>query len=172
MRTALIFLLLESPALAQDKAPTIGALSACGPANVKFEVNLDQTQPPSGPPSDKALVYMIEDRGQSTELVGGVNVRVGPDGAWVGANKGNTYFSFLVPPGEHHLCSNWQSSLATYAAYHSVTNFTAEVGKIYYFRTRLWFSDKVPFLDLDEINSDEGRYLVSTSSLAVSRAKK
>jgi hypothetical protein len=81
MRTALIFFLLASPALAQDKAPTISALTACGPAYVKFEVKLDQTQPPSGPTSDKALVYIIEDRGQGIEFGGGVTVRVGLDGA-------------------------------------------------------------------------------------------
>jgi len=114
---------------------------------------------------------MIEDGGQGTEF-GGITIRAGLDGAWVGANKANSYFIFSVAPGEHHLCSSWQSSLKTFAAYHSLTSFTAEVGGIYYFRTRFWTSDRESRLDLDEINGDEGRYLISTSSLAVSHPKK
>ena len=171
MRTALIFFLLASPALAQNGAAATAALSACGPADVKFDVNMDQTQPVTEPPTGKALVYMIEDGGQGTEF-GGITVRVGLDGAWIGANKENSYFTFSVSPGEHHLCSNWQSGLKTFAVYHSLASFTAEAGKIYYFRARFLGWGRESRLDLDEINGDEGRYLVSTSSLSVSHPKK
>jgi hypothetical protein len=173
MRIALIVFLLALPALAQEKADTNAALSACGPANVKFDVKLDQTQPVSGIPSGKALVYVIEDKGQIPCLGGCTTIRIGLDGSWIGANQGNTHFSFSVLPGEHHLCSNWQSSVKTFSSLYSLANFTAEAGKVYYFRTRIWNADKsFVYLDLDPVNSDEGSYLVVASPLVVSHPKK
>jgi len=172
MRAALIFLLLASPALAQDRAATAAALSACGPPNVKFDVKESQTNALSEPESGKALVYVIEDKGQGACLGGCVTIRVGLDGAWMGANQGNTYFSFSVQPGEHHICSNWQSGVAGFSSFYSLSNLTAVAGRVYYFRTRIWFSDKIPHLDLDPMNSDEGRYLVAASPFVISHPKK
>jgi hypothetical protein len=173
---ALLIVLLVSPVFAQEKAGTNNPLWACGPATTKFDVK-------AAPPADiapepasqagNALVYVIGDIGQGSECLGGcTTIRVGLDDAWAGANQGNTYFSFFVPPGEHHLCSNWQSSLARLSAYHSLANFTAEPGKVYYFRTRIWYSAGQPHLDIGQLNGDEGRYQVSTSTLAVSHPKK
>jgi len=85
----------------------------------------------------------------------------------VGATHGNTHFSFSLLPGEHHLCSNWQSKLRDPSSFYSLANFTAEAGKVYYFRTRVWTR-----LDLDPVNSDEGRHLVATSPLVISVPKK
>jgi hypothetical protein len=104
-------------------------------------------------------------------LVGCATVRVGLDGAWIGANQGNTYFSFTVTAGEHHLCSNWQSNLERYSSMYSLANFTAEAGKAYYFRTRAWFSYQAPRFDLEALNSDEGNYLVAASPQAFSHPK-
>jgi hypothetical protein len=172
MRTVLIFALLASPAFAQDSAGTTAALSACGPAKVKFEVTPDQTPQLSKPPDGKALVYVVEDRGDAACLVGCETIRVGLDGSWTGANQGNTHFSFTVLPGEHHLCANWQSSLKRYSSLHALANFTAEAGKVYYFRTRVLSSKAFDYLDLDTLNSDEGRYLVAASPAVVSHPKK
>jgi hypothetical protein len=173
MKTALVFFLLAFSTAAQEKTVPPW-LSACGPSDVKFDVNKFQTKSPAEPQPSKALVYVVEDTGHSEKecLLGCITVRVGLDGAWVGANQGTTQFSFSVEPGEHHLCANWQSKLGRLSAIHSLANFTAEPGKVYYFRTRVWAGDKVPFLDLDPVNSDQGRYLVATSSLALSHAKK
>src|SRR6202451_3059412 len=172
---ALLLVLLASPVFAQDTSDTNSPLWACGPAAAKFDVTATppaDVVPVQVPSVGKALVYVIQDLGQG-DFVGAASAtfRIGLDGAWIGALKGRSYFSFSVSPGEHHLCSNWQSSLKMYAVYHSLTNFTAEACKSYYFRARLWSSGKEPRLDLDEINSDEGRYLVSTSSLAVSHPR-
>jgi len=172
MITALIFFILASPALAQESTTTTSGLSGCGRANIKFDVRLDQAQLPTEPESGKALVYIIEGDGQVECLGGCVTVRVGLDGAWVGANQGYSHFSFSVLPGEHHLCSNWQSRLAVYSSHYALANFTAEAGKVYYFRTRVWASDRTVRLDLDPVNSDEGRYLVAASPLVVSHPKK
>jgi hypothetical protein len=175
MRIALIFFLLASPAFAQTKEAINAAVFACGSTNVKFDVKPSPAElPASGPDAGKALVYVIEDMGPAAEecLGGCITVRVGLDGDWVGANQGNSHFSFSVSPGEHHLCSNWQSSLASRSSYYSLANFTAQAGKIYYFRTRIWAGDKIPWLDLDRVNSDQGRYLVVASPLVTSYAKK
>ncbi len=96
--------LLASPALAQNGAAATDPLSACGPTDVKFDVKPDQPQPLPEMPSGKALVYVIGDVGQSP--YGWITIRVGLDGSWIGANHGNSNFSFSVLPGEHHLCSN------------------------------------------------------------------
>jgi hypothetical protein len=174
MKTALMLILLASPAFAQTKDAMSAAVFACGSTSVKFEVKETLPQDASEPQAEKALVYIIQDMGPAAEecLGGCVTIRVGLDGEWVGANQGNSHFSFSVSPGEHHLCSNWQSSLASRSSYYSLANFTAEAGKIYYFRTRIWAGDKIPWLDLDRVNSDQGRYLVVASPFVVSRAKK
>ena len=54
----------------------------------------------------------------------------------------------------------------------AMANFTAEAGKVYYFRERLFPGGDDYFFDLDLVNSDEGKYLVATSSFSVSHAKK
>jgi len=59
MSNALIFFLLALPALAPEKAAATAALSACGPGDLKFDVKLDRTQPVSGIPCGKALVYVV-----------------------------------------------------------------------------------------------------------------
>ena len=41
---------------------------------------------------------------------GAATVRIGMDGAWVGADKRDSYFVLDVSPGLHHLCASWQSS--------------------------------------------------------------
>jgi hypothetical protein len=171
MKTLLVFLLVTSPVFAQDRA---AAVSSCGDTKVKFDVREDLAQQSlTELEPSKAVVYVIEDY-PGPECIGGcVTVRVGLDGAWVGANQGKSYFFFTVPPGEHHLCSNWQSSFKSRSSYYSLANFTAEAGKTYYFRSRLWSDgSKLPRLDLDQINNDEGSYLIASSRLAISNPKK
>jgi hypothetical protein len=169
MKTALVLLLLATPAFAQDAPATTSALSACGPANVNFDVKPGQTQSPPGPESGKALVYMIGDVGESD--YGWVTFKFGVDGTWMGATHGNSYFSFSVPPGEHHLCSNLQQKFKIYSSLYSMAGFTAEAGKTYYFRARAWIPGALR-LDLEPVNDDEGRYQTETFPFVVSHSKK
>jgi len=185
MKAALVAILFAAPALAQTSEPSRSprdvAAAACGPKNVKFEVKQDTPPDPAQPTPGKALVYMIEDLGQCPDCVGlrgsltdvaDALTRVGMDGTWVGANQGNSYFFFAVDPGEHHLCINWQSRLELRSHAFAMANFTAEEGKIYYFRERLFPGENDYFLDLDPVNSDQGKYLVAISAFSTSRAKK
>jgi hypothetical protein len=164
MRTAIMFFLLASPVFAQS-AVTTAAPAACGPTDVKFDVKLDPTPPSSELPSSKALIYVIEDVGES--LYGWITIRVGVDGSWIGANRGNSYFSFAVPPG-----ANWQSKVRNQSSLYSLTNFTAEAGKIYYFRTQIWFSDTMSRIELNPVNGDEGQYRIAAFPLVASHPKK
>jgi hypothetical protein len=121
------------------------------------------------PDPGKARVYFFQDAGTSHTL-GYPTVKLAIDGAWVGANHGNSYFSVSVEPGEHHVCVTLQSSLVAQRV--ELTHFTAEAEKVYHYRTRLVMSRTVELLDLDPIDSDQGKYLIASFPLSVSNPKK
>ncbi len=149
------------------------ALSACGPATSHFDTQT-AAAPAITPEVNKSQVYVIEVFDRVPNQLARPTLRIGMDGTWVGANKGNSYFAFTVDPGEHHLCANWQSVFKTYSKKAAFAGFTAEAGHSYYFRARITehggtnggssFS-----LDLDQVNPDEGKYLVQSSAFRVSR---
>jgi hypothetical protein len=103
-----------------------------------------------------------------------VTTRVGLDGAWIGANRGDSYFFFPVEPGEHHLCSDWHVGfVAGGGTKVSLASFTAEAGKTYYFRVRtMGAKDMGNILDLDPVNSDQGQFLVASSAFSSSVSSK
>lgn len=182
MKAALVLLLFAASAYAQDLAAVAATQSACGPKDVRFNVKPDTTQHPTPQPEPgKALVYVVEDLGQCPECTGhaaflsDVNMaltRVGMDGTWMGANHGNSYLFFAVDPGGHHLCLNWQSAWETRSRAFAMANFTAEEGKIYYFRARVFPGKDDYSFDLDLVNSDQGKFLVASSVFAISHPKK
>lgn len=177
MKNALAMLLLIVPAcfvavsaraqdLSQlDWSALAAAEAACGPSNTKFAVET-QASPHKLQQRDsgKALVYVIE---QNLLEAPDITARVGLDGAWVGANHGNSYLFFSVAPGEHHLCADWVSGLLPTGRIASLAPLMAEAGKTYYFRLRI-----SPYFDLDPVNSDEGKLLIASSLLSISHPKK
>jgi hypothetical protein len=76
-----------------------------------------------------------------------------------------------VEPGEHHLCTNWQSFFAGPKKPVGLANLTAEAGRVYYFRIRVFAFNQVA-IDLDPVNTDQGQYLVATSKMSESHPKK
>jgi len=168
MKIALVTLLLAASALAQDTTAVV--TMACGPENVSFKVKLDDTQHTLAQPEvGKARVYFIHESGAPWQL-GYPTSKQGIDGVWVGANHGNSYFSVSVEPGEHHLCVALQTSI--YEDRIELAHFTAEAGKVYYFRTRLVMSRSVELLELEPIDSDQGKYLIASFPLSVSHDTK
>jgi hypothetical protein len=168
MKVALIALLFAAPAFAQ--AAPAGSTAACGPENVTFGVKLDESQHTlARPDPGRARVHFFQDAGTS-HTFGYPTVKIAMDGAWVGANHGNSFFSVSVEPGEHHVCVTLQSS--QFAQRVELAHFTAEAEKVYYYRTRLVLSRSVELLELDPMDSDQGRYLVATFPLSVSSLKK
>src|ERR1039458_8277054 len=98
MKAVFILMLLTLSAFAQQEAPVA---AACGPKDVKFEAKLDDSQHTlAQPEAGKTLVYFIQDIGAVNCIGGCMTTRIGLDGAWVGANQHNSYFSMSVEPGE------------------------------------------------------------------------
>jgi hypothetical protein len=156
-------------AFAQDPSAVSAAQAACGPSNVKFDVKDDNSQHTIGQPeAGKALVYVIQD----LVSAGSVITKVALDGVWVGAYHNDSYFSFAVDPGERHLCASWQSRLAGLSQIVGLAHFTAEAGRVYYFRTKAFGGRyEAPSLDLDPIDSDLGKFFVASIPLSISHPK-
>ncbi len=176
MKTVLVVFLLSVSAFAQNLS-VAAAESACGPGNVQFVIKTNNNAHQlAHPDPGKALVYVVED--QKFKVVNDVTTRVGVDGAWVGANRGNSYFSFSLEPGEHHLCTDWISDFLPNGRLVSLTSFNAESGAVYYVRARTSASPTSgkagagASIDLDLVNEDEGRLLVASSELSLSQEKK
>jgi Protein of unknown function (DUF2846) len=176
MKSAFVLILFTLSAFAQQEPGIAG--SACGPKKTTFAVKLDETQHTlAEPEAGKALVYFIQDVGAVVCLGGCFQTRFGVDGAWVGAVQHNSYFSVSVEPGEHHLCASSQSHFAPamsekYASVRlALSHFTAEAGKIYYFRTRSFGSQNQQLFEMDVLDGDQAKYLIASYPVSVSHAK-
>ncbi len=108
-------------------------------------------------------------------MVHGPTMRVGLDGAWIGANKGKSYFFFSVDPGDHQVCTNWQSGTFKKTAKRigSAITLKAEAGKVYYLRTQVYErSEQDRNVKLEPVESAEGQFLISASSFSTYHPKK
>ncbi len=133
---------------------------ACGQDAVRFDVTPQTAQPtPTAPAAGKALLVFVED--QNSEPHNPFNpwdtVRFAMDGAWVGATKGNSYFTLDVAPGIHHLCASWRGA-ARGATSFDVAPVNAEAGKVYYFGAKVTDSEYYDNLSLAQLNDDQGEY--------------
>jgi hypothetical protein len=132
-------LVFATVAWAQDNSATQDKGSGCGPDQAKFRVKRDAHSHPTGTPQGgKALVYVFADSELDNVAIqiGGLITRVGIDGEWVGAFEYKSYTYFSVDPGEHRMCTSQQSSLKSRRDNATAITFTAEEGKVYYFRTQ------------------------------------
>jgi hypothetical protein len=172
MRSALIVMLLAVSAFAQRESGPLAA--ACGPKSISFNAKPDESQHTQAQPEPgKALVYFIQDIGEVNCFGGCITTKIGLDGTWVGAHQSNSYFSVSVEPGEHHVCANPQSHVGWISRKVALAHFTAEAGKVYYFRTRGFMGgsgDQLLF-DLDPVDSDQAKYLIASYPLSVSQPK-
>jgi hypothetical protein len=171
MKVLLAFVLFAWPCMAQSYVPPIDPEAACGASDVNFQVKSDyQGQHLPVVEAGKAVVYFVQT--QRIAAINHITAKIGVDGAWVGANQGDSYFFATVEPGEHHLCARWQSSLASRQQV-SLNNLTAESGKTYYFRIKITGDNQEGYsLDMAKTNSDEAQLLIARSPYSVSRAKK
>src|ERR1700679_1285371 len=145
---------------------------ACGDDNVKFDVTTEANQAaPAGQAEGKAQIVFIETENERVTLAGDATIRFGMDGAWVGANNGNSYFALTVDPGVHHLCASWQSSLGAFKKNIDLTSFTAEAGQVYYFAAAVAVGRDIVTFGLTPLNEDEGKYRLTISKLSISEPK-
>jgi len=176
MKSALtIVLVLAASAFAQNTTP-VHTQTACGPLNAKFDAQGVAGQPAAQLQPGKALVYVAEEFRKVPNELGNPTLRVGIDGAWLGATRANSYLAFAVEPGEHHLCTSWQSRWPSLSKLAAFAAFTAEAGKVYYFRERITYSTNggdatAMNLDLDPVNPDEGQFLVASYKPSTSHQK-
>jgi hypothetical protein len=100
---------------------------------------------------------------------------VGIDGKWVGATQANSYFYVSVDPGEHHLCSSWQSFVGFGTGHTAAAaSFTASEGQTYYFVARnSWQRElqKPAEIELQPVDEAEGQLLTSQFSFSISHPK-
>jgi len=170
-------LVLAAPAFGHGQAVDLRTAAGCGPAKARFDVKTDKhqqavTQPESG----KALVYVIaEERSDPHAMqIGHVTTRVGLDGNWVGANHGPSYLSFAVDPGEHRVCTDWQSSVKAVQKLSGAADLTAEAGKTYYYRMQVTipWKEHAAEVRLKAIDEAEGLLLISKSAASTWKLKK
>lgn len=141
--------------------------SACGNDKIIYDVSTQAGRPAPSPPAEgKAQIVIVE-----VKYGLDVTARIGLDGQWVGADKGDSYFAFDVSPGVHHMCANWQSSLRSWDRQVGLLALNAEAGKVYYFEVKVIMSKYFNDFTFTPLNEDEGRYLVSTGRLATATAK-
>jgi hypothetical protein len=96
-----------------------------------------------------------------------ITMRVGLDGSWIGAVRGNLYIANSVSPGEHHLCVQWQSTFKSYTEKAAFASFTANANQQYYFRIEILYPGG---LKLETINPDEAKFLLSRCKCNVARS--
>jgi hypothetical protein len=187
-----MFLLCVSLVSAVEARATV-LPDACGKDEIKFNVTTQKGQPvPAAPDSGKAQIVLIEtlERIGNVQFFGGKIARFGVDGAWVGADRGDSYFVVAVDPGVHHLCANWQT-IGPDKKNVGVASFTADPGKTYYYQVKITQKGYVEApatglgvtsggggvsteesFDLTALSEDEGRYRVKSSALSTSTPKK
>jgi hypothetical protein len=170
-----VFLCLCLASAAQGWATELP--DACGDDKVKFDVNTEKGQPAhAGPAEGEAQVVFIESENHMIGPFMHATVRFGVDGVWAGADSGSSYFATTVDPGVHHLCAGWQSAFGRVRKNVHLASLTAEPGKVYYFAAQITVTggskDGTVIFDLSQLNDDEGKYLVKTSTLSTSTAKK
>lgn len=173
-----LFLCVALATAAQARCSTLPG--ACGSDKIQFNVKTAKHQPAPAPLAEgKAQIIFVENFAQNagTCIACKVTTRVGIDGAWVGANRGNSYFADTVEPGEHHLCVGWQSVFRRLKKKVGLASLNAEAGKVYYYqiKVRMLANDETGMekdLELAPLDEDQGKYLVKTTALATATQKK
>jgi hypothetical protein len=173
MKAALVAVVFfATAAFAQDTA-LVTTQAACGPAQIQFDAEPAKALQPVQPEAGKSLVYVVEIFDKAANEISRPTLRVGLDGKWVGADRPESYLAFSVDPGEHHLCTRWQSRLKRFSNKAAFAILAADPGKVYYFRARIIEGYGSNFaLDFAPVNEDEGKFLIASSTPSVSQPKK
>jgi hypothetical protein len=125
------------PIFGQSQTADPRMAAGCGPMDTQFRVKVDKRKHEvAQPQAGMSLVYVIvQERphpGEAT-YIGNITTRVGADGKWVAANYGESYVSFVVEPGGHRVCTDWQSVAKSRQKLGDAADLTTEAGKTYYF---------------------------------------
>jgi hypothetical protein len=152
-------------ATAQDSSQSLmrKATSACGPAETRFAVSAAPSSFVVPVSHDQAKVFFIGHALKGS--FSGPVIRLGIDGRWVGAVKGNSYIVIPVTPGTHHFCAQVQGRGADgyFGSDVALNVFTLHSGETCYLA--IDSPDVVPLgiLTLDALNTDEAKLLIALS---------
>jgi len=166
MKFAVLLLNLTTAAHAYKPLP-----QGCGPKDAKFDVDTQMHQPAPTPDPTKAQIVFFQ---SMTKII----TRAGIDGAWVGADKGNSWFAVSVTPGEHHLCSFTEpSKWATGQIPPGAGTFTFEAGKTYYYQftltnTKAGTGSVSYVTTFNEVTVSDALYQIRTWPLATAKPSK
>ena len=151
--------------------------AACGDEKAMLQVELQKDPHASvdraltdraltDPAPGKAELVFIEDADfrQSCFLCS-ITTRVGIDGRWVGANQGNSYFAIAVAPGEHRLCTDWQSTDPDLKGKTGLGEIKAEAGQIHFYRVRITRTGYG--LELVPVDRQEGSFRLRSATLSI-----
>jgi Protein of unknown function (DUF2846) len=176
---SVLFLILSAPFITHAQAVDDHTAGGCGPSKSGFDVKTNDKQRPlpAAPPDGKALVYVVQTVWEQPGLVIGsqkATTRVGIDGAWVGANHGNSYFYFSIDPGPHSICTDWQSTFYERSGLASAADLNAQAGTVYYFRVKVRDSSqqRPGEVKIEPVDHSEWNLLYGSSSYSVSHPKK
>jgi hypothetical protein len=151
---------------------------ACGDDGVKFDVKTEKDQPaPAAPVDGKAQIVFVGTVPMEGALTRWPAIRYGVNGAWVGANKGNSYFTLEVNPGVQNLCVSAQGVMRGIAKdLVDMQTLNAEAGKVYYFEARFGMmggnGGSVMTFGLVPLNENEGKYRVKAWKLSTWKTNK
>lgn len=168
-------LLCAVPVIGQNQAIDPRTAAGCGPASAEFRVKVNKAKHEVvHPDAGKGQVYVIVQETPhpgETLYIGNITTRVGVDGTWVGANYGESYLTFQLEPGEHHICSDWQSGQKSRQKLSSAADLLVEAGSTYYFVVDLCTGAPIngtsgstfpsPDLKLKPVEGSQGMLLVS-----------
>jgi hypothetical protein len=135
-REVKLFLLMFATTMVASAARAEVWPAGCGKDDVQFKVKTDKRSPiPGSPEAGKAQIIFVETvKGPfGTAPV----ARFGVDGAWVGANRGTSYFVVSVDPGEHQLCASRQSPARSEREDVGKATVHAVAGQVYYYEFKI-----------------------------------
>jgi hypothetical protein len=159
--------LAKSPAILPD---------GCGDDSVQFDAKQEKEKPAfTGPVEGKALIVFVET--MPNEMRVQSTTRFGVDGAWVGANRGDSYFTVSVDPGEHNLCASMQSAPSRMKkTFTQMASVTAEAGRVYYFEAQVNViggqNIGIAEFGFSQLSDTEGKYRLKAWRYATSKPKK
>jgi hypothetical protein len=152
----------------------------CGDDHARFDVKTEKNAPAPAPPQPGKARIVFIGRIDAPGCLGCsvFSPRIGVDGSWVGATKGDSYFVLDVDPGVHHVCADWKSLSAAQGKNVGVASITVEPGQTYFFEVKITgASEGVSgpptvrtewVLDLKQLSDDKGWDRMKTSALAMS----
>lgn len=154
--------------LGQGAGSIQAAEFACGPATIRYHVDLESGSGSTPLPSGMAIVYFIS---QEHTPYRGTTLRVGIDGRWIGAVRKKSYTAVTISPGIHHFCVLKQVGNRMKGAALEVLN--AKAGGVYYFLSNCFeqFHYWSYGPGMDEVGAGEGKLLIAQSQLAVAQVK-